>query len=66
VAEDWNQAFGLAGGGHSVGAQDLAGVALAAAQELDRRGTTLQAQLEARTAQVPGAAGTRGRPGYGC
>jgi hypothetical protein len=52
VAEDWNQAFGLAGGGHSVGAQDLAGVALAAAQELDRRGTSLQAQLDARTAQV--------------
>jgi hypothetical protein len=52
VAEDWNQAFGLAGEGHSVGAQDLAGVALAAAQELDRLNTDLRRQLDARSAQV--------------
>lgn len=52
VAEDWYAAFGLAGGGRSVGAQDMAGVALAAAQELDRRNVALQTELAERTARL--------------
>ena len=55
VAEDWYAAFGLDGAGTAISVQDLAGVALAASQELDRRTTELeaaQAELAAKSAEV--------------
>jgi len=48
VAEDFHAAYGLGTGDKSIGVQDLAGVALAAAQALERR----TAELDARTREV--------------
>ena len=48
VAEDFYAAYGLGNGEKSIGVQDLAGVALAAAQALERR----TAELDARTREV--------------
>jgi hypothetical protein len=48
VAEDFYAAYGLGDGDKSIGVQDLAGVALVAAQALERR----TAELDARTREV--------------
>lgn len=47
MAEDWHEAFGLGPNNKSISPSDMAGIALAAAQELEQR----VAQLEARLAQ---------------
>lgn len=48
VAEDFRSAYGLGESASSIGVQDLAGVALAAAQALEKR----TAELDARTREV--------------
>jgi trimeric autotransporter adhesin len=52
VAEDFHQAFALGLGPTAIGMGDIDGVNLAAAKALEVRTTDLQAQLNARTAQV--------------
>jgi hypothetical protein len=52
VAEDFYQAFGLGLGETTIGLGDIDGVNLAAARALEARTARLQAELDARTAQV--------------
>jgi hypothetical protein len=45
MAEDWHEAFGLGPNNKSVSPSDMAGIALAAAQELEQRVAELEARL---------------------